>query len=84
MNQSTLPLVQAADIQRESSGVDGQASSDSEGASRERVDLTATAVPSGHYDPKNDVILRLEATSASEMRVLPQSCCNLAFLAILL
>ncbi len=34
-----------------------------------RVDITASALPSGHYDPKNDVILRVEAMSASETRV---------------
>lgn len=41
----------------------------SEAGAPTRVDITASALPSGHYDPKNDVILRVEAMSASETRV---------------
>lgn len=33
------------------------------------VDITAGAIPHGHYDPKNDVILKLECMKAWEVRV---------------
>ena len=33
------------------------------------VDITAGALPHGHYDPKNDVILKLECMRAWEVRV---------------
>ena len=33
------------------------------------VDITASALPHGHYDPKNDVILKLECMRAWEVRV---------------
>ena len=35
----------------------------------ERVDITAGDSPSGHYDPKNDVILSLEVMGATQTRV---------------
>lgn len=38
-------------------------------AQSERVDITAGASPSGHYDPKNDVILSLEVMGATQTRV---------------
>ena len=56
---------------RKSSALDSEISSDS--GAPNRVDITASAIPSGHYDPKNDVILRVEAMSAKETRVRPQS-----------
>lgn len=34
-----------------------------------RVDITASASPSGHYDPQNDVILSVEAMGAKQTRV---------------
>ena len=34
------------------------------------VDITAGALPHGHYDPKNDVILKLECMRAWEVRVI--------------
>ncbi|EIE21258.1 hypothetical protein COCSUDRAFT_57160 [Coccomyxa subellipsoidea C-169] len=53
---------------RKSSGLDSEPSSDS--GAPNRVDITASAIPSGHYDPKNDVILRVEAMSAKETRII--------------
>ncbi|KAK9902044.1 hypothetical protein WJX75_002353 [Coccomyxa subellipsoidea] len=55
-------------IGRKSSGADSQSSTDP--AAPTRVDITASALPSGHYDPKNDVILRVEAMSATETRTI--------------
>ena len=36
------------------------------------MDITASASPSGHYDPKNDVILSLEVMGATQTRVRPR------------
>ena len=56
--------------------------SESEGGQAPRVDITASASASGHYDPKSDVILSMEAMGARQTRarlsaltVCPAACC---------
>ena len=38
------------------------------------VDITASALPKGHYNPKNDVILHMECMTARDVRVSSPSC----------
>ncbi len=38
------------------------------------VDITVRALPKGHYDPKNDVVLHVECMTARDVRVSSPSC----------
>lgn len=76
-----LPWHMQDSMGRKLSSLDSTASSADGGIGEPtRVDITASAIPSGHYDPKNDVILRLEAMSASETRV--SLLCNICFMCL--